>query len=131
MLLEGSAPGAAIPETVQAVITARIDRLSPNERRTLQAAAVIGGAFWPSAISPIAGLPVEEVTKTVEALIGKELVVTRPRSAVSGEREFAFRHILTRDTAYAMLPKAQRQRAHAEAAKWRSEECRVGKECRL
>lgn len=118
MLLEGSAPGAAIPETVQAVITARIDRLPPNERRTLQAAAVIGRAFWPSAISPIAGLPAEGVTETVEALIGKELVVTRPRSAVSGEREFAFRHILTRDIAYAMLPKAQRQRAHAEAAKW-------------
>lgn len=118
MLLEGSAPGAAIPETVQAVITARLDRLPANERRTLQAAAVIGRAFWPSAVAPIAGLPVEEVPKTVEALISKELVISRPRSAVSGEREFAFRHILTRDIAYAMLPKAQRQRAHAEAARW-------------
>lgn len=118
MLLEGSTPGAAIPETVQAVVTTRIDRLAANERRVLQAAAVIGRSFWPSGVAPIAGLEIEEVSAAIQRLISKELVVARPHSVVAGEREYAFRHILTRDVAYGMLPRAQRQRAHAEAARW-------------
>jgi len=124
MLMEGSTPGAAIPDTVQAVITARIDRLLPDERRVLQAAAVIGLSFWPSAIAPLAGLSLEETQKAVDALIAKELVVSRPRSAVADEREFAFRQTLTRDVAYGLLPRTQRARAHAEAARWL--EARVG-----
>ncbi len=118
MLLEGSTPGATIPDTVQAVITARIDRLPAEERRALQAAAVIGLAFWPSAIAPLAGLSLAETQKALDALIAKELVVSRPRSAVADEREFAFRQTLTRDVAYGLLPKAPRARAHAEAARW-------------
>lgn len=118
MVLEGSGPGATIPDTVQAVITARIDRLPADERRVLQAAAVIGRTFWPSAVAPLVGQTEEETRKAVEALIGKELVVTRPHSAIAGEREYAFRHILTRDVAYGLLPKAQRHRAHALTARW-------------
>jgi len=124
MLLEGSTPGAAIPDTVQAVITARIDRLPAEERRVLQAAAVIGLGFWPSAVAPLVGLSAEEARKVVEALIAKELVVSRPQSAIAGEREYAFRQTLTRDVAYGLLPKSQRARAHAEAARWL--EARVG-----
>jgi class 3 adenylate cyclase/tetratricopeptide (TPR) repeat protein len=124
MLLEGSTPGAAIPETVQAVLTTRIDRLEATERKVLQAAAVIGRSFWPSGVAPIAGLQFEEVAAAVQGLISKELVVARPHSVVAGEREYAFRHILTRDVAYGLLPRAQRQRAHAEAARWL--EARVG-----
>lgn len=124
MMLEGSAPGVAIPDTVQAVLTARIDRLPPTERKALQAAAVVGRSFWPSAIAPIAGLTEDETVKALEALIAKELVVTRPRSAIADEREYAFRHILARDVAYNILPKAQRQRAHAETARWL--ESRIG-----
>lgn len=118
MLLEGSTPGAAIPDTVQAVLTARIDRLPPEERRALQAAAVIGRTFWPSAVARIAGLSEDDTTRAIGVLIGKELVVNRPRSTVAQEKEFAFRHILTRDVAYNLLPKSARQRAHVEAARW-------------
>lgn len=118
MMLEGSTSGTAIPDTVQAVLTARVDRLPPNERRVLQAAAVIGRTFWPSAVGSIAGLPEDETAKSIEALITKELVTGRPISTIAGEREFAFRHILTRDVAYNILPKSQRQRAHAEIVRW-------------
>ncbi len=124
MLMEGSTPGAAIPDTVQAVITARIDRLPADDRRVLQAAAVIGQTFWPSAVAPLVGLPLEETQKAVDALIAKELVVSRPRSVIADDREYAFRQTLTRDVAYGLLPKSQRARAHAEAARWL--EARVG-----
>lgn len=124
MLLEGSAPGAAIPDTVQAVLTARIDRLPPDERRVLQAAAVVGRAFWPSAVAQLTGLAAGEVVTVLDALARKDLVGRRTASAMAGEPEYSFRHILIRDVAYGMLPRAQRQRAHAEAARWI--EARVG-----
>lgn len=118
MLMEGSTPGVAIPDTVQAVLSARIDRLAPNERKILQAASVVGRVFWPSAVAPIAGLSDGEIADALENLIVKELILIRPRSTVAGEREYFFRHILNRDVAYGLLPKSARQRAHLEAARW-------------
>ena len=118
MMAEGGAPGAEIPDTVQAVLTARIDRLPPAERRVVQAAAVIGRTFWPSAVSMIAGLTPDETTAAIDALVARGLVVRRPVSSIAAEHEYAFRHILTRDVAYSLLPRAQRQRAHAETVRW-------------
>lgn len=118
MIMEGSTPGAQIPDTVQAVITARIDRLPAPERRALQAAAVIGRTFWPSAVADLAAQDAAETGRVLEALIGKELIVQRPASTIAGEREYAFRHILTRDVAYNMLPRTHRQAAHAQIVRW-------------
>ncbi|OFX35659.1 MAG: hypothetical protein A2Z07_10590 [Armatimonadetes bacterium RBG_16_67_12] len=123
MLTEGTPAAAAgtgvtIPDTVQAVLTARIDRLPPDDRRTLQAAAVIGRTFWPSAVAQLTGLSPGDTARAIGVLIGKELVTVRPQSAIAGEQEYAFRQILTRDVAYGMLPRSQRQRAHAEAGRW-------------
>ncbi|MGH2399935.1 MAG: hypothetical protein ACRDF6_08820, partial [bacterium] len=118
MMMEGTAPGSQIPDTVQAVLTARIDRLPQSERRVLQAASVIGRTFWPSAVATIAGISNQDTTPALRDLIAKELIVPRPVSTLGDEREYAFRHILTRDVAYGMIPKAQRQRAHAETARW-------------
>jgi class 3 adenylate cyclase/tetratricopeptide (TPR) repeat protein len=123
MLTEGAPAAAAgtgvtIPDTVQAVLTARIDRLPPEERRALQAAAVIGRTFWPSAVAQLTGLSPGDTARAIDVLIGKELVAVRPQSAIAGEQEYAIRQSLTRDVAYGMLPRSQRQRAHAEAARW-------------
>ena len=122
MLVEGQAGGAAggavIPDTVGAVITARIDRLPADERRALQAAAVIGRAFWPSAVAQLAGMSGDDAARAIDAMTQKDLVFAHRQSAVADEREFAFRHILTRDVAYGMLLRTQRQRAHAETARW-------------
>jgi tetratricopeptide (TPR) repeat protein len=122
MLTDGAtgapAGGPVIPDTVQAVVTARIDRLPADERRALQAAAVIGRTFWTSAVAQLSGLAVDVAGQVIDALIRKDLIFAHRQSAIADERELAFRHILTRDVAYGMLPRAQRQRAHAEAARW-------------
>jgi len=118
MIMEGSAPGAQIPDTVQAVITARIDRLPVPERRALQAAAVIGRTFWPSAVAALAAQNPDETATVLQGLVGKELIVERPASSIAGEREYAFRHILARDVAYNLLPRTHRQPAHAQIARW-------------
>jgi len=123
MLAEGAAggpPGGAvtIPDSVQAVITSRIDRLPYEERRALQAAAVIGRTFWTSAVAQLVGVAPEDAARATASLAAKEFVGRRSQSTVADEEEYAFRHSLTRDVAYGMLPRSQRQRAHGEAARW-------------
>lgn len=123
MLVEGAAaspPGGpvTIPDSVQAVITSRIDRLPHDERRILQAGAVIGRTFWTSVAAQLAGLAPEDAVRATAGLVAKEFVARRLQSTIADEDEYAFRHNLTRDVAYGMLPRSQRQRAHGEAARW-------------
>jgi class 3 adenylate cyclase/tetratricopeptide (TPR) repeat protein len=106
----------AIPDTVQAVIGARVDALPPAEKQTLQGAAVQGKDFWLGPLRLITDA--DDVEDAVAALVEKELLVRKPRSTLLGEEELTFRHILIRDVAYAMIPKARRLPLHARLAEW-------------
>jgi class 3 adenylate cyclase len=103
-----------IPDTIQAVLTARIDLLPATEKAALQAAAVIGRSFWSG--------PVQELTTgeppDFALLESRDFIRRRSASALAGEREFAFKHALTRDVAYASLPIASRAHLHAAFAEW-------------
>jgi hypothetical protein len=104
----------AIPDSVQAVLAARIDLLGAAEKAALEAAAVIGRVFW-------AG-PVRELLDGAEPDFGvledRDFIRRRSSSVLAGEREFAFKHALTRDVAYSIVPKANRGRLHAAVAGW-------------
>jgi tetratricopeptide (TPR) repeat protein len=104
-----------IPESVQAVIEARIDALSGPEKRTLQTAAVVGRDFW---LGALLALDEDLSHDALRGLIDKNVLVPKPRSTLRGEKEFAFKHILIRDVAYRMLPKAQRWPKHMRFAEW-------------
>ncbi len=106
----------AIPDTVHAVIAARIDALPPPEKHVLQAAAVEGKDFWRGALGAIT--QEANIDSVLETLVSKDLVTRKPTSTLMGEDEFTFRHILIRDVAYTMLPKAQRWPRHALHAEW-------------
>jgi len=110
-----------IPDTVQAVLTARIDLLGPEEKRTLQRAAVVGRTFWPGPVRRLLNGDGDRVHDTLERLAERELVLARLGSAFAGEPEFAFKHILTREVAYESLPRRDRARAHADVAGWLEE----------
>jgi class 3 adenylate cyclase/DNA-binding SARP family transcriptional activator len=105
-----------LPDSVQAVILARLDLLAPEERRVAQRAAVVGRRFWDGAVSAVAGL--ENLDGVLRTLRRREFVVERLSSSIAGEREFAFKHVLIRDVAYESLPRAERGRAHADTAAW-------------
>lgn len=107
---------AALPDTVLAVLGARIDALPLAHKRALQEAAVIGRVFWEEPVRRATADP--DVTSSLLALEAKGLVSVRPTSAIAGELEFIFKHALVRDVAYASLPRVRRARAHAEAARW-------------
>jgi class 3 adenylate cyclase/tetratricopeptide (TPR) repeat protein len=108
----------SVPASVAALLAARLERLSENERRAIECASVIGKQFYRGAVAHLlpesAGPGADEL---IRSLIRKELV--RPdRSAVPGEDAFRFRHILIRDAAYAAIPKERRADLHEGFADW-------------
>jgi len=107
---------ATLPDSVLAVLGARIDALAPAHKRALQEAAVIGRVFWEE---PVRRATADaDLMSSLLALEAKGLVSVHPTSAIAGELEFIFKHALVRDVAYASLPRIRRARAHAEAAGW-------------
>ena len=115
----GAALTTTIPDSIYALLAARVDALAAQERRVLQEAAVIGRTFWAAAVAH--AMPGDGVAESLAVLERKGLVVVRPMTSLSGQEEFAFRHALVRDVAYHSLPKARRARAHAEAGDWISQ----------
>jgi tetratricopeptide (TPR) repeat protein len=107
-----------VPDTVQALIAARMDTLSPGRKALLHDAAVIGRIFWPGALSTMGGSDRDDVVSGLHDLLRKELVRPVRRSSMQGEEEFTFWHILVRDVAYAQIPRAQRAARHRKAAEW-------------
>jgi class 3 adenylate cyclase/ATP/maltotriose-dependent transcriptional regulator MalT len=105
-----------IPDTVQALIAARIDRLAPDEKCVLQSAALVGRVFWQGAISRLA--PNLDVAPLLDVLAEREFVVPEERSTISGEAAYRFAHVLIRDVAYAGLSKAERADQHRVFAAW-------------
>jgi class 3 adenylate cyclase len=107
---------AVLPDTVHAVVAARLDRLPPAERRAIQEASVVGRSFW---AEPVArALPQVGVGGCLAELERKGFVRAQPISSFAGQAEFQFRHALIRDVAYESLSRARRARAHADVAAW-------------
>ena len=107
-----------VPDTVQAVLAARIDLLEPKQKRALQSAAVVGRVFWPGPVLRLLNGEGPDLDDTLAKLEDRELVQSRLGSAVSGQREFVFKHVLTRDVAYESLPRRDRALAHSAVAEW-------------
>ena len=106
------------PDSVQALIAARLDTLSPDTKSMLADAAVIGKVFWAGAIAQVGERDLTSVTETLRELSRKELVRPARRSSIEGEAEYAFWHVLARDVAYGQLPRASRASRHVGAARW-------------
>jgi DNA-binding SARP family transcriptional activator/class 3 adenylate cyclase len=107
-----------LPETVHAIIAARLDALPVDEKLVLQQAAVLGHAGWAGAIATISGQERAGVEASLNRLDAKEFIRWVPRSSVTGELEYEFRHVLVRDVAYGQIPRAQRAGMHRRAAQW-------------
>ena len=114
----GSAEDLPLPETIQGIIAARLDGLSQGEKRLLQDAAVLGKVFWSSGAAALSSITGDALGQALHSLGRKGLIRQERRSAVSGEDEYAFRHVLVRDVAYGQIPRAERARKHEQAAAW-------------
>ncbi len=103
-----------IPSTVQAVLTARIDRLPEREKEVLQTAAVIGKVFAEPVLRRVGELPEPELAATLRGLVAAEFLDER---ALYPEAEYAFRHPLTQEMAYRSQLGGRRARVHAAVAR--------------
>jgi class 3 adenylate cyclase/tetratricopeptide (TPR) repeat protein len=103
-----------LPQTIQVLLQARLDRLGPAERSALERASVIGNVFSLRALRNLADGDVET---PVQNLVRRELL--RPdRQAFSARDGFRFRHALVRDAAYGGLAKATRADLHERFGDW-------------
>jgi len=110
-----------LPETVRGIIAARLDALGPEEKALVQDAAVLGKVGWLGALAALSGREPSELEGRLHTLERRELLRRERRSAVAGERQYAFRHVLVRDVAYGQLPRAARADKHRRAARWLEE----------
>jgi class 3 adenylate cyclase/predicted ATPase len=105
-----------VPETLHALIAARLDGLSPEERRLLQDGAVLGKTFTQPALAALSGTSLEELPPLLSALVHKEVlgVQSDPRSPERGQ--YGFLQDLVRHVAYETLSKRERKIRHLAAA---------------
>ena len=107
-----------LPDTIQAIIAARLDLLEPGHRVLLQAASVIGKVFWSGALTFLGAGSSDGVRSAVRSLVSRELIRPVRRSSMKGQDEFTFAHVLIRDVAYGQLTRSERSRLHLEVARW-------------
>jgi class 3 adenylate cyclase/tetratricopeptide (TPR) repeat protein len=111
---EGGTRAAELPDTVQGLLAARLDSLAPFERHLVAHAAVVGRTFWEGALAPVASAEGGDLQAALVTLREKDIIVPGEGGSLADEQELAFKHVLIRDVAYEMLPKAVRARKHFE-----------------
>lgn len=104
-----------LPDSLLALLSARIDSIPPDEKKVLQEASVIGKVFWADPLERLVG---EDVRGALRSLERRGLVTARTSSSLANHDEYEFKHILVRDVAYSTLAKTRRARAHAEVGLW-------------
>jgi class 3 adenylate cyclase/tetratricopeptide (TPR) repeat protein len=110
--LVARADGLHVPPTVQAVIAARIDRLPREEKLLLQQASVIGTDVPLSLLEAVTEVPDEVARRSLRSLQAAGFI---HQTSLFPDLEYRFRHILTREVAYATLLKEQRRALHARS----------------
>ncbi len=119
MLAErGSVEDLAVPETVHALVAARLDTLRPELKALLHDAAVVGRIFWSGAVAAVGERERDEVRRDLNELVHREFVRPIRVSTIEGEDEFSFWHALVRDVAYGQIPRSPRAEKHLAAARW-------------
>jgi DNA-binding SARP family transcriptional activator/predicted ATPase len=108
----------ALPPTIQALLSARLQRLGPGASSVLVRAAIVGKDFGEQEIRGL--LPVEArapLSRNLQTLVAKGLVQRGPPGRGPYE-EYSFRHILIQEAAYSSIPKSLRAELHQRYADW-------------
>jgi class 3 adenylate cyclase len=108
---------AALPTTIRGIVAARLDALPAEERALLLDAAVVGRTFWRGALERVAGSG-DGLSQLLGALETRDLIARETASIMEGEQQFSFKHVLIREVAYELLPRADRQERHARVAEF-------------
>lgn len=107
-----------IPDSLKALIAARLDTLSAELKSVLHDAAVIGKSFWSGSLATMQSLDQRTIVERLHQLSAREFVRPLKTSTFRGQLEYTFRHVLIRDVAYGQIPRSSRSRKHWAAARW-------------
>src|SRR5262249_10423548 len=120
MLIEQGLDGSdRIPDSLQALIGARIDRLPAGEKVVLQRGSVIGRTFWAGAIEHLSPeYDGEELEDVLDDLLLRDFVAREERSTTTGEAAYRFKNVFIREVAYGGLSKSARAEYHTRFAEW-------------
>ena len=106
-----------MPTTIQALLSARVDRLEPEERAVIEPGAVIGRSFYRDAVERMVETSAADVDAQIGALIRREYI-ERERAMLTFGDSFRFGHALIRDAVYNGLLKRRRADMHERFGDW-------------
>src|SRR3989475_7903204 len=109
-----------LPTTIRGIVAARLDALPAAERAILLDAAVGGKVFWRGALERMTDDP-DGLSELLGALEGRDLIRRQTVSSIEGDQQFVFKHVLIRDVAYDLLPRARKRERHAQVAEFLQE----------
>lgn len=115
-------PGAdlralSFPETVQAAIISRIDRLAPTQQLALKVASVIGRVFAFRILHAVYPLEIGQAQLTDDLTTLAQLDIT-PQDALAADPSYSFKHAITQDVVYNLMLFSQRRQLHRAVAEW-------------
>ncbi len=109
-----------VPDTIESVLTTRIDGLDESTRQILKLASIVGRRFWSGVLAD--ALAKRSVDSELDDLQKATLVRALPFSSVSGNREFMFEHLLLQEVAYEGMLRGARAKLHSAVATWFEEQ---------
>ena len=114
----GALDDLAVPETLTALIAARLDGLDATDRALVEDAAVLGQSFTPAGLAAVSGLSPADLEPRLPVLVRRELLILDddPRSPERGQYRFV--QALIREVAYNTLSRKDRKTRHLAAARF-------------
>ena len=118
LALAGELPPLEVPETLHALIAARLDALAPEERTAVTDAAVLGLSFTVPALEAIGGIRGEALTQHLDALVKRDILILDVDPLSSERGQYRFVQGVVREVAYQSLAKRDRRAKHVAAARY-------------
>jgi class 3 adenylate cyclase len=117
VMSESGAPAETLPGTIRGLVAARLDALPPEEREVILDASIVGRIFWRGALERIARDP-DCLGRVLAELERRDLVHRDAVSLLEGDVQWSFKHVLIRDVAYDLQPRARRREGHRHIAEF-------------
>jgi class 3 adenylate cyclase len=117
VLAESGEEPNGLPTTIRGLVAARLDALPAEERDVILDASIAGRIFWRGAIERIARDP-DCLGAALAALERRDLIRRDTVSRIEGDEQWSFKHVLIRDVAYDLQPRARRREGHRHIAEF-------------
>jgi class 3 adenylate cyclase len=113
----GPDEAGTLPTTIRGLVAARIDALPTEERDVILDASIVGRIFWRGALERIARDP-NSLADALAGLERRDLIRRDNVSRIEGDDQWSFKHVLIRDVAYDLQPRARRREGHRHSAEF-------------